>query len=112
MPQGVKVVYDGMLEATDPALVQFELDVYWAVMGQVDPVEYMKKYADRIRLLHIKDIAVLGEYGMMNFQKIFETAYANKIADFFVELENYPDGPQFEGVKGCADYLMKAPFVK
>ena len=111
-PEGAQMIYDAMLEATDPDLVQFENDVYWTVMGKQDPVAYMKKYANRIRVLHIKDIAVLGESGMMNFQKIFETAYANGITEFFVELENYPDGPQFEGVKGCADYLMNAPFVK
>jgi sugar phosphate isomerase/epimerase len=72
----------------------------------------MKKYADRIRVLHIKDVAVLGESGMMNFQKIYETAYANGIQDFFVELDGYSGGTQFEGVKGCADYLLKATFVK
>ena len=110
--EGSKMIYDGLLEATDPSLVQFEMDVYWTVIGGQDPVAYMKKYANRIRILHIKDVAVLGESGMMNFQKIFETAYVNGIADFFVELENYPDGPQFEGVKGCANYLLNAPFVK
>ncbi|MDR1645301.1 MAG: sugar phosphate isomerase/epimerase [Tannerellaceae bacterium] len=111
-PEGIQIIYDAMLANTDPSLVIFELDVYWAVMGQQDPVAYMKKYADRIRALHIKDIAVLGESGMMNFQKIFETAYTNGIQDWYVELEGYRGGTQFEGVKGCADYLLKAPFVK
>jgi len=112
-PEGIKIIYDAMMEATDPALVQFENDVYWTVMGQQDPVAYMKKYANRIRILHIKDFAVLGESGAMNFQKIFETAYANGIKDFFVELEAVPAGTtQFEGVKGCADYLLNAKFVK
>ncbi|MDR0795415.1 MAG: TIM barrel protein [Tannerella sp.] len=113
IPEDAKMIYDGLIEATDPSLVEFELDVYWAVMGMQDPVAYMKKYAKRIRVLHIKDVDVLGESGMMNFQKIFETAYANGISDFFVELESVPAGmTQFIGVKGCADYLLKAPFVK
>ena len=111
-PEGVKVIYEGLMEATDPSLVIFENDVYWTVMGQHDPVAYMKKYPNRIRVLHIKDVAVLGESGMMNFKKIFETAYSNGINDFFVELEYYPGGTQFEGVKGCADYLLNADFVK
>ncbi|MDR2388646.1 MAG: sugar phosphate isomerase/epimerase [Tannerellaceae bacterium] len=111
-PEGTRLIYDLFLEKTDPSLVLFELDVYWAVMGQYDPVAYMKKHPDRIRLLHIKDVAVLGESGMMNFQKIYEVAYANGIEDFYVELENYAGGTQFEGVKGCADYLLAAPFVK
>jgi len=112
LPEGVKMIYDGLIEATDPELVVFEMDVYWTVNGQQDPVAYMKKYSDRIRLLHIKDISVLGESGWMNFQKIFETAYANGITEFIVELENYPEGTQFEGVKKCADYLLNASFVK
>lgn len=106
------LVYDEMLKHTDPSLVFFEMDVYWTVMGQQDPVAYMKKYADRIRVLHIKDKEVLGQSGMMNFEMIFKQAYANGIKDFFVELEAVSSGTQFEGVKGCADYLLKAKFVK
>ena len=49
---------------------------------------------------------------MMNFEKIFEQAYKNSIEDYFVELEGISKGTQFEGVKGCEDYLIKAPFVK
>ena len=97
---------------TDPELVMFELDVYWAVMGQQDPVAWLKKHADRIKLLHIKDSQVLGESGMMNFERIFQQAYANGIKDFYVELEHYRGGTQYEGVKGCVDYLLNQPFVK
>ena len=112
LPEGAKVIFDGMVESTDPSLVCFELDVYWTVIGVNDPVALLKKYPERIRVLHIKDVGVLGESGMMNFQKIFETAYANGIQDFFVELEGNIEGTQFEGVKGCADYLLNASFVK
>lgn len=112
MPEGIEVIYDAFLKRTDPSLVFFEMDVYWAVMGQNDPVAYMKKYADRIKVLHIKDKEVLGQSGMMNFENIFKQAYANGIQDYFVELEGISSGTQFEGVKGCADYLLKAPFVK
>ncbi|MGJ1311473.1 sugar phosphate isomerase/epimerase family protein, partial [Sphingobacterium multivorum] len=34
-----KVMYDYMLEHTNPEHVFFEMDVYWAVMGQVSPVD-------------------------------------------------------------------------
>lgn len=106
-------IYDLMLKGTDPSKVYFEMDVYWTVMGQNDPVEYLRKYADRIKVVHIKDRAVLGQSGMMNFEMIFKQLQANGIKDYFVELEQMPDGrTQFEGVKGCADYLLNAPFVK
>jgi sugar phosphate isomerase/epimerase len=88
------------------------MDGDWTVIGSADPFEYMKKYSDRKRLLHIKDRKVLGESGMMNFENIFKQAYANGIQDYFVELEDVNSGVQFEGIKGCIDYLLKAPFVK
>lgn len=106
-------IYDLFLKDTDPDLVFFEMDVYWTVIGQNDPVEYMKNYSDRIKLLHIKDRAVLGQSGFMNFEMIFKQAYKIGIKEYYVELEGMPTGrTQFDGVKGCADYLLKAKFVK
>ena len=98
---------------TDPDKVMFELDVYWTVMGQNDPVEWMERFPDRIKLLHIKDRWDLGGSGMMNFENIFNTANKNGILAFYVELESDKKGrPQFEGVEMSAKYLNEAPFVK
>lgn len=108
-----EVIYDLFIKQTDPALVFFEMDVYWTVMGQNDPVAYMQKYPERFKVLHIKDRTVLGNSGMMNFERIFKQAYSNGIQDYFVELEGMPEGrSQFDGVKDCADYLLQASFVK
>lgn len=108
-----EIIYDLFIKNTDPSLVIFEMDVYWTVMGQHDPLEYMQKYADRIRLLHIKDRYVLGQSGMMNFEMIFKQANKNGIKDYYVELEGMPAGKtQLEGVIACCEYLRKAPFVK
>lgn len=105
-------VYDIFLANTDPSLVFFEMDVYWAVMGQQDPVEYLTQYPDRIKALHIKDRYILGQSGMMNFEQIFNHFFANGHTDYFVELEDINSGHQFDGVKSSADYLLKSPFVK
>ena len=85
-------IYDLFLKDTDPDLVFFEMDVYWTVIGQNDPVEYMKKYPDRIKLLHIKDRAILGQSGFMNFEMIFKQAYQIGVKEYYVELEGMPDG--------------------
>jgi sugar phosphate isomerase/epimerase len=112
MPVG-DVIYDLMLEGTDPDLVFFEMDVYWTVMGQNDPLEYFEKYAGRFPVLHIKDRSVLGQSGMMNFKNIFTKAYKNGLDEYFVELEGIKAGmTQFEGVKECFEYLNNASFVK
>jgi sugar phosphate isomerase/epimerase len=112
MPVG-DVIYDLMLNGTDPSLVFFEMDVYWTVMGQNDPLEYFEKYKGRFPVLHIKDRSILGRSGMMNFENIFNEAYKNGLDEFYVELENIREGmTQFEGVKLCFDYLNNASFVK
>jgi sugar phosphate isomerase/epimerase len=108
-----EIVYDILLNNTDPKLVFFEMDVYWTVMGQADPLEYFAKYAGRFPILHIKDREVLGKSGMMNFENIFTKAYQNGLDEFYVEIEGIKSGiTQFEGVKQCFDYLNNAPFVK
>ena len=49
----------------------------------------------------------------MNFEMIFKQAYQIGVKEYYVELEGMPDGrTQFDGIKGCADYLLKAKFVK
>ncbi len=107
------IIYDLLLNGTDPKLVFFEMDVYWTVMGQQDPLDYFEKYAGRFPVLHIKDRSILGQSGMMNFENIFKKAYEKGLDEFYVELEGIRSGmTQFEGVKLCFDYLNKAPFVK
>lgn len=111
--QAGDIVYDLLLNGTDPKLVFFEMDVYWTVMGQQDPLDYFDKYAGRFPVLHIKDRSVLGQSGMMNFENIFNRAYKNGLDEFYVEIEGIKTGmTQFEGVKQCFDYLNKASFVK
>lgn len=58
-----KVMWEYLVENTNPDYVCFELDVYWCTMGQKDPVAYLQKYPKRIKMLHIKDDFVIGESG-------------------------------------------------
>lgn len=97
---------------TDPSLVAIELDVYWTVMGQQDPVEWINRYKDRIQLLHIKDRLVLGQSGMMNFEQIFKNFNANGHNTFFVEIEDTRSGKQMQRMEESANYLLAADFVK
>ena len=106
-----KPIYDYMLANTSPRHVGFQLDVYWIKKGGYDPVDYMKKYADRIKLLHIKDVKAIGVHNFVDFKAIFNQAYANGIKDWFVEVEEYDGTPQ-EDVKKSAEYLINAAFTK
>ncbi|MEZ4713177.1 MAG: sugar phosphate isomerase/epimerase [Caldilineaceae bacterium] len=45
-----------ILERTDPALVDMQLDIYWNTAGGGDPLAYLRDYPGRFRLMHIKDM--------------------------------------------------------
>ena len=45
-----------LLDATDPELVFLELDIYWTTAGGADPIDYLKKYPNRYKLMHLKDM--------------------------------------------------------
>ena len=107
-----KVWYDYMIEHTDPTKVFFEMDVYWAVRGQVSPVEYFKKYPGRFTLLHIKDHTEIGQSGMVGFDAIFKNAETAGFKGWVVELEHGSSADILEGMKLSADYLKAAKFVK
>lgn len=122
-----KVMWEYLVENTNPEYVFFELDVYWCTMGEKNPVEYLKKYADRIKMLHIKDEFVIGESGKIDFENIFKQFYKNGYSDFVVEIETprelraargdaeaqkKTNDAMFEAAKKSAAYLQNAKFVK
>jgi inosose dehydratase len=47
---------DWILDAADPTYVKLELDIAHYQQGGGDPVKAVKKYADRLLFLHIKDV--------------------------------------------------------
>lgn len=78
-----------LLRECDPALVQFELDLYWTAKAGVDVVAYVKQHAGRIPLVHVKDMARGGAMtevgaGTIPFQKVFDAA-SGSMRHFFVE---------------------------
>lgn len=47
--------YDLLLEQTDPAYVNFELDTYWPAEAGVDALGLMRRVGERLRMWHIND---------------------------------------------------------
>lgn len=50
-----KYIMDWIMEYTDPDLVDFELDTYWAMRGGADYVEMISRYPGRLCMIHQKD---------------------------------------------------------
>ncbi|MDR1056062.1 MAG: sugar phosphate isomerase/epimerase [Prevotellaceae bacterium] len=107
-----RIIFDYLLQNVDKQNVLFELDVYWIMKGGYSPSDYMKKYASQIRVLHIKDEKEIGASGEIDFKPIFELAYANKIEDWYVEVEQYTNNNPIESVKQSYEFLNNANYVK
>ena len=109
---GETTMLDYFITNTKPENVFFEMDVYWAVMAGVSPVEYMKKYAGRFELLHIKDQHEIGQSGMVGFDAIFNNFEKAGTHGFVVELEEASTPNILKGLRESALYLRNASYVK
>jgi sugar phosphate isomerase/epimerase len=88
--------YDLLLSRTDEPLVKFELDVYWATRGKVDPAPLLRAHPSRFRLVHLKDMARDGSFteignGTLDFADIIDAALQSGVEHFFVEQDVAPD---------------------
>ena len=101
---------DVFLTETKPENFFLQMDVYWAVMAGVSPVEYFKKYPGRFELLHIKDKNELGQSGMVGFDAIFKAMPTAGTKAFVVELEQASTPNILKGLRESALYLRNASF--
>lgn len=51
-----EVVLEILLEHTDPELVSFEFDTFWAMRAGIDLIKYLDRLGDRCGLIHQKDL--------------------------------------------------------
>ena len=107
--------FDYLMKNTDPELVQCEMDIYWVKKGGADPLEFLKKYAGRIPVLHVKDMAAGPEQdficpgrGIIDFVPIFAEAKKQGIGHYFVERDNEPDG--IGCLKSSGEFLQSIRF--
>lgn len=107
-----KIQIEYMLENTDPDLVFYQIDVYWAVYGHYSPADLFNKYPGRFALLHIKDKKEIGQSGMVGFDAVFGNAEVAGLEGYVVEVEGCRNEAALEGIRVSAEYLRKAPFVK
>lgn len=113
---------DYLMNNTDPATVDYEFDLYWVITGGADPVAYLEKYGDRIRLCHVKDrmkgapageadaSCILGT-GSIDYASLLGVAAKNGMEYYIVEQEKYENSTPLKSAEACADYLSQLVFV-
>jgi sugar phosphate isomerase/epimerase len=56
VPSTEGTLFDTIVKNTDPKLVSFEIDVFWAKAGGADPATLIASLPGRVPLLHVKDM--------------------------------------------------------
>lgn len=117
-----------LLKNTDPKFVAFEMDIFWMKAGGAEPVEFLKNYPGRFKLLHIKDAAEQVRFsgdggtpdqwmalfpkmadpgtGVFDIKAILAQAVLSNAEHFFLERDLAPD-PTNTLINSYA-YLKKA----
>ncbi|MFN3488726.1 MAG: sugar phosphate isomerase/epimerase family protein [Emticicia sp.] len=114
-----------VLDNTDPNLVFFEMDIFWTTCGGANPIEYLTKYPNRYKMLHLKDMTSKKQFsgdgggmqdwmpmfslmasagdGVLDLQGIVKKAKEVGVEHFFVE-QDMVANPQV-ALKRSSDYL-------
>jgi len=96
---------DILLEETDPAHLKLEADTYWFKAAGVDPAAYIRRWPERVPLVHLKDMstgtpptfAEVGA-GILDWPDIFEAAQTGGAQWYLVEQDTCPGDP-FDSLK-------------
>jgi sugar phosphate isomerase/epimerase len=104
------VLYDVLLDNTDPGLVHMELDLGWVIVGGKDPLDYFEKYSGRFPLWHLKDMDMTEKQstefgkGGLDILAMLQHQKASGVKHIFVEQEEYASTP-YESMKYNMGYL-------
>ena len=107
-PDGTRP-FDRLVAGLDPALVSFELDVFWLKRGGEDPLAMISKMAGRVRLLHLKDYRADGGMddvgsGTLDFPALLAAGAEAGVEHRFVE-HDFPPEPYWPSVEASLGYL-------
>ena len=91
-----QIPYHVLLSQINEDILKMELDLGWATVAGIDPVDLFKKHPGRFPLWHVKDIdkttkqpTQVGD-GYVNFKNIFANAETAGMKHFFVEQDGPP----------------------
>ncbi|QTH43528.1 sugar phosphate isomerase/epimerase [Cohnella sp. LGH] len=99
------------LDAERP--IYAEIDTYWVKKADLDPLQYISKYANRMPILHLKDMtaddrryfAEIGS-GVIDFAPILRWGEANGVEWYAVE-QDYCPGSPLDSLANSLEYLTK-----
>lgn len=107
-----KTIYEQLIAQTDPALVKFELDTYWAAFAGQDVVALIKGLDRRVVTLHLKDMTAdrtfteVGD-GTLNIADYIAAGQAAGVKTFIVENDK-PAIPSLDSARRSLENLHRS----
>ncbi len=114
--------YDGqpwlgrLISDTSSVGLNLEIDTYWIQAGGGDPVEWIKRCAGRVPLLHLKDMTItpareqrfapVGD-GNLEWDKILRAADECGVEWYLVEQDTFYGADEFEQVERSCRFLRR-----
>jgi sugar phosphate isomerase/epimerase len=105
-----KILYDVLVENTNPGFVNLEMDLGWVIVTGNNPLDYFAKYPNRFPLWHLKDMDLVKKHsvefgkGGLDIEKMLQSSKIAGMKYFFVEQEEY-SGTAFESLEYNYNYL-------
>ncbi|MBN2558279.1 MAG: sugar phosphate isomerase/epimerase [Clostridia bacterium] len=98
--------YDILAKATSRDIL-LEIDTYWVAWPGLDVAEYVRKYKDRLELIHIKDMdekrnSTEAGSGTIDFRTIVKDA---KMTEWFIVEQEHFSMPQEDSIRKSCSYL-------
>jgi sugar phosphate isomerase/epimerase len=116
---------DVLMQTADAKLVSLELDVMWSTVAGVDPVSVLKRYGNRVAMVHLKDVApgVEKRYnegiprnafrevgnGVVDVAAVLKAAADAGVKHYFVEQDQTPGDPVVS-LRQSFEYLKKLDY--
>lgn len=101
-----RTVFERILDASPPAHLLCQADVYWVKVGGDDPASFIRRQGRRIRLVHLKDEKELGT-GPVDFPSVFAAIDSIGGVDWqVIEVEKYNHDP-LESARLSLEQLKK-----
>lgn len=109
------VPMDYFIENSDPAHLNFELDLYWAKKAGANPVQYFKKAPGRFKAWHVKDMDEQGRFapvgtGTIDFAEILKNKGLSGMEYYFVEQDRTFDRTPMEAIKISHEAILTLGF--
>ncbi|MBE3558263.1 MAG: sugar phosphate isomerase/epimerase [Ktedonobacteraceae bacterium] len=106
-----KYLLDILLDATDAALVRLELDVYWAAYAGADPVAYLRRHAERVSFIHVKDMTASRTFTEVGDGILDIAGYCAAAAEsgtrFLIVENDLPQIPSLESARRSHENLRR-----